>query len=255
MFWAAAKRAFRWTPWNWRRSGCGKSNQLVCLIATGSRLAEMEGPLGLCASLGIHGLSLSEEAFYPWNSASVLAAKLDRLAKENGCTITASGYQDVFWCNLVTTIAGATAQIRRIEGRSVYDVAKFGKAMARRHGIGLDPEAFRERFSTIEKEGKDGEIPDCPGFMWHVNGWLAAEWKLHIRKQSQVCTPVLADDFREVESLGLSIPKGHVRGMKTRVTTETSEGICLETESCGLVFGAGEIAVNDWKICGGWKRG
>ena len=53
-------------------------------------------------------LQLVEEAFFPMNSNPNLTEKIDKLAKENNCTITGSGYQDAFWGNLITTLVGAT---------------------------------------------------------------------------------------------------------------------------------------------------
>ena len=41
-----------------------------------------------------------EEAFYPMASNPELTKKIDLLAKQNNCTITGSGYQDIYCADL-----------------------------------------------------------------------------------------------------------------------------------------------------------
>lgn len=83
----------------------------VCIITTMSLMSDLDEALTLCAELGINAITTCEEAFYPEASNPNLTEKLDKLAKENHCTITGSGYQDVFWGNLIYTLAGATHKI------------------------------------------------------------------------------------------------------------------------------------------------
>ena len=68
----------------------------VCIVTTMSLISDLDEALTLCAELGINAITTCEEAFYPEASNPGLTEKLDRLAKENHCTITGSGYQDVF---------------------------------------------------------------------------------------------------------------------------------------------------------------
>ena len=46
----------------------------------------------------------------------------DELAKKNNCTITGSGYQDIYWGQLISSIAGSTQKITKIKGSSSYNV-------------------------------------------------------------------------------------------------------------------------------------
>ncbi|MGG4106050.1 hypothetical protein AAXB25_19290 [Paenibacillus lautus] len=61
---------------------------------------------------------------------------MKRVTKDNNCTLIGSGYQDVFWGNLITALAGATHQITRIDGKSSYNVEEYGIALAEVHGAG-----------------------------------------------------------------------------------------------------------------------
>ena len=87
----------------------------ICVITTRSLIAELEEPYMLCAKLGINAISTCEEAFYPQNSNPTLTEKIDKLAKENNCTITGTGYQDIYWGQLITSIAGSTQKITKIK--------------------------------------------------------------------------------------------------------------------------------------------
>ena len=109
----------------------------IVIIETMSLLKDLEEPLMLCARLGINAITTCEEAFYSWNSNPTLTKKVDELAKQNGCTITGAGYQDIYWGQLITSIAGSTQSIKKIKGSSSYNVEDYGIALANAHGAGL----------------------------------------------------------------------------------------------------------------------
>jgi 4-hydroxy-tetrahydrodipicolinate reductase len=48
----------------------------------------------------------------------------------------------------------------------------------------------------------------------------------------------------------MTIPAGHATGMSAVVTTITEEGIVIEAECIGKVYGAGEFDQNVWTIHG-----
>ena len=85
------------------------------IVTTMSLLEDVKDALLTCAKCGINAITTCEEAFYPVNSNPNLTNEIDKLAKENNCTITGSGYQDAFWGNLITTLAGATHNITKIK--------------------------------------------------------------------------------------------------------------------------------------------
>ena len=102
----------------------------IVIVTTVSLFSEMEEPLMLCAKLGINAITTCEEAFFPWNSNPELTKKIDELAKQNGCTITGSGYQDRYWGDLISSIAASTHTIKKIKGSSSYNVEDYGIALA-----------------------------------------------------------------------------------------------------------------------------
>ena len=69
------------------------------------------------------------------------------MAKKTGCTISGSGYQDLSWGNLITTLAGSCHKITKIKGRSSYNVEDYGIALAQVHGAGMDLDTFAKAVS------------------------------------------------------------------------------------------------------------
>ena len=122
----------------------------ICIITTMSLMNDVKDALLLCARLGINAITTCEEAFYPFNSSPVLTEKIDKLAKENNCTITGSGYQDAFWGNLISTLAGTTHKITKIKGSSSYNVEDYGIALAKAHGAGLTLDEFETEVASAD---------------------------------------------------------------------------------------------------------
>ena len=107
----------------------------ICIVETMSLIKDLEGPFMLCAKLGINAISTCEEAFFPWNSNPNLTKKIDELAKQTGCTITGSGYQDIYWGQLITSIAGSTQKITKIKGSTSYNVEDYDMIKGDTHEI------------------------------------------------------------------------------------------------------------------------
>ncbi len=233
-----------------------KSNPDICIITTMSLLSDCEDILLLCAKLGINAITTCEEAFYPFNSNPNLTNRIDLLAKENNCTITGSGYQDAFWGNLVSTICGATHNITKIKGSSSYNVEDYGIALAKAHGAGLSVSDFEREVASadnISQEERNKLIQNgefLPSYMWNVNGWLCDKLKLHVKTQSQKCIPTFNEDDIFSETLGMTVEKGNCTGMSAVVTTETEEGVVLETECIGKIYSDKDFDSNEWTVCG-----
>ena len=114
-------------------------------------MQDLKGPFMDCAESGVNAITTGEEAFYPWNSSQKTTELLDQLAKRNGCTLCpGSGYQDVFWGNLITTLAGATHSIRKITGKSSYNVEDYGMVLAKVHGAGLSLAGFEKEIAAAD---------------------------------------------------------------------------------------------------------
>ncbi len=226
------------------------------IVTTMSLLEDLRVPLLTCAKCGVNAITTCEEAFYPMNSNPNLTKEIDRVAKENNCTITGSGYQDAFWGNLITTLAGATHKITKIKGSSSYNVEDYGIALAEAHGAGLTKEEFEEKIASadeISDEERQAVIESgkyAPSYMWNVNGWLCDKLGLTVTHQTQKCVPQFNDYDIESSTLGMTVKAGMATGMSAVVTTETKEGITLETECIGKVYNKDEFDRNEWTVYG-----
>ncbi|WP_377191402.1 hypothetical protein [Ruegeria meonggei] len=91
----------------------------IAIVCVGSYLETMQRHFAVCLENEVNAVTIEEKTVYPWISAPDLAQELDVLARANGVTLAASGTQDVFWLNLITTLLGASHRIDRVEGHSV----------------------------------------------------------------------------------------------------------------------------------------
>ncbi len=228
----------------------------ICIITTMSLMNDVKDALLLCARLGINAITTCEEAFYPFNSSPVLTEKIDKLAKENNCTITGSGYQDAFWGNLISTLAGTTHKITKIKGSSSYNVEDYGIALAKAHGAGLTLDEFETEVASADNISEEerqelinkGEF--LPSYMWNTNGWLCDKLGLHVTSQVQKCVPITHDEDIESSTLDMTVKAGQATGMSAVVTTQTEEGIVIESECIGKVYSKDDFDCNNWTVYG-----
>ena len=208
----------------------------IVIVTTMSLISDVEDALMLCAKLGVNAITTCEEAFFPMNSNPTITKKLDELAKQNGCTITGSGYQDIYWGQLISSMAGSTQTIKKIKGSSSYNVEDYGIALAKAHGAGLTLEEFDKQVASVDRisdEERQAMIQKgeyLPSYMWNVNGWLCAKLGLTVISQTQKTVPQTYKEDIESSTLGMTVKAGDATGMSAVVTTETKEGITLETE-------------------------
>ena len=123
----------------------------IVIVTTMSLIKDVRDALMLCARLGVNAITTCEEAFYPNNSNPKVTKELDEEAKKNGCTITGSGYQDIYWGQLISSIAGSTHKITKIKGSSSYNVEDYGIALAKAHGAGLSLEEFDKQVASVDR--------------------------------------------------------------------------------------------------------
>ena len=228
----------------------------IAIVTTMSLIADVEDALMLCARLGVNAITTCEEAFFPMNSNPGVTKRIDEMAKKNGCTITGSGYQDIYWGQLISSIAGSTQTIKKIKGSSSYNVEDYGIALAKAHGAGLTLEEFDKQVASLDRisdEERQAVIEKgeyLPSYMWNVNGWLCEKLGLTVKSQTQKTVPQTYKEDIDSSTLGMTVKAGDATGMSAVVTTETEEGITLETQCIGKVYSKEDFDKNEWTIEG-----
>ena len=228
----------------------------IAIVTTMSLLNDVYDVLLTCAKCGVNAITTCEEAFDSYNSNPVKTEEINRIAKENNCTITGSGYQDVYWGNLISIIAGSTHKITKIKGSSSYNVEDYGIALAKAHGAGLTIEEFEREIASadnISQEEREKLIQEgsfLPSYMWNVNGWLIDKLGLTFKSQVQKCVPTFNDEDIHSSTLDMVVKTGDATGMSAVVTTETEEGIVIESECIGKVYSEKDFDKNEWTVFG-----
>lgn len=228
----------------------------IAIVTTMSLLNDLGDVLRIVAKNHVNVITTCEEAFFASNSNPTLFKELDSLAKAGGITITGCGYQDVFWGNLISSLASSTHNITKIKGSSSYNVEDYGIALANAHGAGLTLEEFERDIASVdniserERNNLINNREFLPSYMWNVGGWLADKLDLHITSISQKCVPQTNSEDISSSTLGMTIKSGYATGMSAVVTVTTEENITFEIECIGKVYNKDEFDVNAWTIEG-----
>jgi 4-hydroxy-tetrahydrodipicolinate reductase len=212
----------------------------LAVVTVSSMLGVMAPYFETLLRNGVNVLTLEEQSVYPWRIEPQLSAHLDQIARQHDATLVSAGAQDVFWINLVATLAGAAQRIDSIDGYACWNAGDYGPVVARTVRIGDAPSEFEEFAAT--------EWTDF--IVRYTVEALVERLGFTFQALTESTRPLLAEQPMRCRGLEREIPAGAVRGLAHRATAATADGPSVSLEMAGMLFNQDEAETNRWTIRG-----
>jgi len=213
----------------------------VCIVAINGLLTEIYPLLTIPLKYGVNTITTCSEAVFPWTTSPEFAKRLDELAKKNYCTLTASGYQDIFWGHLISNLAGGSQKINVLEGTTNYNLEEYGISMAKSYGVDFNIDEFNKKI---------GQNNLLPSPIWNAAEWLAARLGWTVKNINQKLVPIIADQSTISSVLNKTIPPGDCLGLTASINLETNDGPVIQIQHSSQVSNPQVLNISELIIRG-----
>jgi len=198
----------------------------IAVVSVFSQMDRMYELLESCIRHGLNVITPAEEALYPWGVSPELAARLDRLSRAHGVTISGGGAQDSFRVNIVSLLTGASHRIESVLVRQLGNLGRLGAESLKNYHVGESAETFR----AMVAQG-------VPLFSLQIClAALIADLGLRIKGSDTSVEPIIAEADTPVGVLpGGRIDKGRVVGMHKTIRIRTDQSIDFNGEQISRI--------------------
>ena len=169
------------------------------------------------ARRGISVVSSCEELLFPALRNPALAAKLDRICKQNGARVVGTGVNPGFVMDVLPVfMTGVSREVRAVHVQRVVNASTRREPLQRKIGSGLPPAEFRRRF----KQGKAGHagLKESLALVAHCLGWEA-------KNIIETGDAVVAD--HNIRTRFLTVKKGQTCGLHQYAEATVNGKVCL----------------------------
>jgi len=176
----------------------------IIFHTTSSQVRRVHGQIMSIMKAGANVVSTCEELSFPYRREPELATELDRLAKENGVTVLATGINPGFlmdtWPLFMT---GVCQEVKHVKAVRIQDASPRRLPFQKKIGAGCTLEEFQRLVDegTLRHVG----LPESMAMIAAALGWEVDEITEEIE-------PVVAE--REVSSQYLTVQQGQAAGVR-----------------------------------------
>ena len=192
----------------------------VVFITTSSALKSVYAQIEKCTRAGANVVSSCEELSYPYWAAPELSDKIDRLARDGGVTVLATGVNPGFIMDTWPLVmSGVCQQIEHVKVVRRQDASSRRCPFQKKIGAGCTPEEFKELAAagTLRHVGLAESI-----------AMIAAGLGWQLDSITDILEPIVAG--RTIETVCVKVEPGNIAGVRQlgRGTFKGKELIVLE---------------------------
>lgn len=189
----------------------------VVLHTTVSKVKDAFPQLESLVSRGVSVVSSCEELIFPHLNEPGLAARLDKICRENAARIVATGVNPGFVMDVLPLcLTGVSREVRSISIQRVVNASTRRAPLQKKIGSGLQPGEFRRRFN----EGRAGHagLKESLALIAHALDWTAEDI-------TETAEPVIA--VHDIRTQFLEVKKGLTCGLHQRAEAKVNGQVCL----------------------------